>query len=109
METFNKLAKYNPSLEFIDGLRLINVIVGLVACLCLFVFLFRPRWKEWNIPTRMGWLALFFLCLSVSYGSFEVRYLDTFLRVPMVTVSLIWAVVAALWPRDKTELWSRKK
>lgn len=103
------VAKYNPSPEFVDGLRALNIIVGFVACLVLLVVLARPRWHAWNVPTRLGWMALFMLCISGTYASFEVRYLDTYFRVPMVTVALIWAIIAALWPHDVDHPRSRKK
>lgn len=103
------ISNYNPSHEFIAGIRSVNLIVGLFALLVLLWFLARPRWYRWNIPTRLGFMALFFLCLAGTYGTFEVQYLDTLFRVPMVTVALIWAIVAALWPQNKTDIWSRKK
>lgn len=104
------LSQYNPPQEFIDGLRTLNVIVGFIACIALLVFLALPRWHRWTVSTRLGWMALFFLCISGTYGTFEIQYLDTYFRVPMITVALIWAIVAACWPQDKTgHIWSRKK
>lgn len=96
------ISRFNPSLAFVDTLRAINIFVGFIACMALLIFLARPRWRTWNVPTRLGWMALFMLCASGTYASFEIKYLDTYFRVPMVTVALIWAVVAALWPHDKT-------
>lgn len=96
------ISQYNPSNEFIDGLRAVNIVVGFLACLALLALLARLGWREWSVPIRLGWMALVMLCISGTYGSFEIRYLDTYFRVPMVTVSLIWAAVAACWPHEKT-------
>lgn len=97
------ISQYNPSAEFIDTLRAVNILVGFLACIALLILLGRRGWRQWGVPVRLGWMALLMLCASGAYGSFEIRYLDTYFRVPMVTVSLIWATAAALWPHEKKE------
>lgn len=86
--------------EFLEGLRIVNILTGFVACFVLYFFLARPRWSVWNVPTRLGWMSLFMLCFTGTYSTFEVLYLETTLRVPMITVALLWAILAAAWPRD---------
>jgi hypothetical protein len=95
------ISDLEPGKAVIDFMRTMNVIVGIITCGTLLFLLALPRWHEWNVRIRLGWMSLFMLCLTGTYGSFEARYLDTHLRVPMVTVSLIWAIVAAVWPMDK--------
>lgn len=97
-EVNDTLDFFNPSMEFLNQLRTINVLIGLIGCIVLLFCLAVPRWKNWNVPTRLGWMSLFLLCFAGTYGTFEVRYLNTELRVPMVTVALLWALCAALYP-----------
>lgn len=97
------ISQYNPSLEFIETLRAINIGVGFVACIALLVLLARRGWRVWGVPVRLGWMALVMLCVSGTYGSIEIAYLDTYFRVPMVTVSMIWATLAAFWPHKDRE------
>lgn len=103
------VSQYSPSDQFVENAREFNIVIGAIACLVLLFCLARPRWKTWNVPTRLGWMSLFMLCLTGTYGTFELRYLDTNFRVLMVTVSLLWAIIAALWPREDTRYWFRKR
>jgi hypothetical protein len=96
-------------LGMVDDLRTVNVILGLLGVLVLVAFLGVPRWNEWNVPTRLGWMALLLCVATGAYGTYEVKYMTTELRVPMVTISLAWAIIASLWPRDRTEFWVRKR
>lgn len=103
------ISALNPSMQFVENLRIFNTAFGMIACVVIAFFLIKPRWAAWNVPTRLGTMALLMLCFSAAYGSFEIAFLKTYFRVPMVTVSLVWATVAALWPREKTHLGSEMK
>ena len=94
--------------DFVHIVRNANIVLALVACMALLFWLALPNWRDWTVPTRLGWMALFLLCFTGMYGTFEVAYLETYFRVPMVTLSMIWAIAAAVWPRDKPP-GSRKK
>ena len=96
------ISQYNPSPGFIDALRALNIFVGFTACIVLLALLAKDHWREWGPQIKLGWMALVMLCAAGTYGSFEIRYLDTYFRVPMVTLAMIWAIVAACWPHDKT-------
>lgn len=87
------------SADTIALIRNINIVLALVACMALLFWLALPNWNQWGVSTRLGWMALFMLCFTGMYGTFEVAYLETYFRVPMVTMSMIWAIVAAVWPR----------
>lgn len=93
-----ELDPMNPSQHFLDSLRTVNIGIGLIGCLVLLFALAIPRWKKWNPSTRLGWMSLFLLVFTGTYGTFEITYLDTYFRVPMVTVALLWAIIAAVHP-----------
>lgn len=84
-----------PSL-FIDRLRDLNIILSLSGCFVLMFLRALPNWNEWTPSHRLNFLALFNLCFSAAYATFEVSYMDTQFRVPMITVSLIWVIAASL-------------
>lgn len=101
IEVMTVLARFNPPMEFVNSLRILNVMVGFIACLLLLLVLARRFWRQWKPPMKLGWMALFLLCFTGTYGSFEIAFLDTYFRVPMVTLALIWAIIAAVWPHEQ--------
>lgn len=109
LETFNTFVVYSSSLETVNQLRTFNVIIGVLASIVLLRYVVLPNWHAWDVPTRLGWMALIMLALTSAYVSLEAAYLSTFFRVPMITVSLVWAILAALWPKDKGSFWSNKE
>lgn len=98
--TLANFINLRPSEEFIRILRDINVVSGIVAYLVLIFVLALPHWRDWGVSTRLMWLALLASCFTYTYGSFESKYLDTELRAPFATLSIFWALVASLWPKD---------
>lgn len=83
---------------FIGTLRHINVFLGVIAATCLLLPLVKYRWSIAGTAQRLRFMSLIMLCFSITFGTYELLYLDSMLRVPMVTLSLTWAIVSALWP-----------
>lgn len=99
---------------FIDNLRLVNVIlaaIALIVMVVMIVLLAKPRWKTLSASGKLVWLSLFCSCVSACYGTFEIKYLSTNIRVPMVTVSMLWVLLAGFiaWKEDRHRYWRRKK
>lgn len=101
------MSDFNPSEEFIGLLRSINLAIGFIGLLVASLVLAVPRWGRWTVATRLGWMSMFLFVFVATYSTFEVKFLDTVLRVPMVTVALLWAITASLWPLY--ESWSSRK
>lgn len=85
---------------FEEILRNVNVVLGMIALILLFLLRVRPYWHGWATARRLKTMSLMMLCFSGSYGTFEILYLHTNYRVPMVTISLAWACLACLWKKD---------
>ena len=94
------ISELNPPPEIVDFFRDFNILLAAVACSLLLWLKAIPAWNGWTVPRRLSWMALFMSCLAISYGTFETKYLGTYFRIPMITVSLLWAILAAVWPND---------
>lgn len=95
----------------IDNLRNVNVFLGCVALLVMVVLLAYPRWNSLTSVAKLMWQAAFLLCLSGTYGTFEILYLETHFRVPMVTISMMWILAAGViaFRQDRETFWKRKR
>lgn len=78
----------------IEDFRNLNTVLGVIALFCL-LYQARPSaWRLMPVEQRLRFMSIIMLVATVTYGTFEILYLDTFYRVLAITVSLLWAVAS---------------
>jgi uncharacterized membrane protein len=88
------LEDYNPPDALLNDMRLFNIVLASIAFLVMIFLLGKPRWKTLSTSGKLVFLALLNSCFTAVYGSLEVLYSDTELRVPLVTITMTWILVA---------------
>lgn len=80
-----------------DLWRDFNMVMSALGALLVIRFMMRN--KGTLVPSEtLVMLGLLMLLVTASYGSFEAAHLKTLFRVPMVTIAVLWVVVAAFLP-----------
>lgn len=86
--------------ELVPPFRIANTIAGIIAVFLMLRYV-RLCWGKRDFSERLLIMGLFFLVLAGTYGSFEARYMETTVRVPMVSTALIWVIVACILPKKR--------
>lgn len=80
----------------IEDLRLLNIVIGVIALICLLLQVNRS-WSGMPPAQRLRYMSLILIVMVVTFGTYEILYLDTVLRVPAITVALTWAVASTFY------------
>lgn len=93
--------------ETLDIWRLFNSALSMVA-FGLALWVIRRYYSKWRVAERLRMQSLTMMCLVGAYGSAEtILFPALTLRVPMVTVAMLWCICAHLVPAfDK---WNKKR
>lgn len=75
--------------------RAANVVLALVGFVTM-VALIRQRFRPWTVSQRLAAMSLTMFCFAALYSTVEVLFLPTFLRVPLVTIALLWCIATAV-------------
>lgn len=85
-------------------LRNINTILGMIAALCL-LWQLAQLWGKAQSSQRLRFMSLILIIATVTYGTYEVLYLGTFYRVPLLTISLSWTIASVI----VAHTWSKRE